>query len=338
MSSKNIFLSKINQLSKHHYDNSPEYKKIIDKVYFKKLSANKIEDVPYLPVNIFKDLEIKSIPQEQVFKVMNSSGTSNSNPSKIFLDKKNAQIQTITLSKLVSKILGPKRLPMIILDEKEIIRNPKKYNAKTAAYLGFSIFGNNILYMNKNNKIDYENLNLFLEKFSDDPFLVFGFTYNVYSSLIEKLNIKNLSKKNLSKAILIHGGGWKKMEDRKISNNKFKEILYKKFKLNSIYNYYGLIEQTGSIFLESKKCGYFTTTEFSEIVIRDKNFKILSDGKKGFVQILSLLPTSYPGHSILTEDIGEIVSLKNCSCGSLNKHFRIYGRAKESEIRGCSDV
>ena len=57
-----------------------------------------------------------------------------------------------------------------------------------------------------------------------------------------------------------------------------------------------------------------------------------------FVQILSLIPSSYPGHSILTEDIGEITDFKNCNCGKSQKHFKLYGRVKESEVRGCSDV
>ena len=32
------------------------------------------------------------------------------------------------------------------------------------------------------------------------------------------------------------------------------------------------------------------------------------------------------------------VNVKNCKCGKSSKHFYIYGRAKESELRGCSDV
>ena len=48
--------------------------------------------------------------------------------------------------------------------------------------------------------------------------------------------------KEFSKGILIHGGGWKKMENLKISNYKLKETL-KKLWFKKIYNYYGLVEQ-----------------------------------------------------------------------------------------------
>ena len=131
------------------------------------------------------------------------------------------------------------------------------------------------------------------------------------------------------------GKKWKKL---KLGNKIFKKKLLKKIKLKNIYNYYGLVEQTGSIFIESKKCGYFVTSSFSDVLIRDKNFNIVKNGKSGFIQLLSLLPTSYPGHSILTEDIGEIANIDKCKCGLKEKHFLVHGRAKESEIRGCSDI
>jgi phenylacetate-coenzyme A ligase PaaK-like adenylate-forming protein len=114
--------------------------------------------------------------------------------------------------------------------------------------------------------------------------------------------------------------------------------LNKKIKLNRIHNYYGLVEQTGSIFVESHKCGYLHTSAYSEIYIRDKNFNVLENKKKGLIQLLSLIPTSYPGHNILTEDIGEIIGVDNCKCGLKGKYFLVHGRAKEAEVRGCSDV
>ena len=64
----------------------------------------------------------------------------------------------------------------------------------------------------------------------------------------------------------------------------------------------------------------------------------LYSAKKGLIQLFSLLPTSYPGHNILTEDIGEIIGEDNCKCGLKGKYFLVHGRAKEAEIRGCSDV
>ena len=105
----------------------------------------------------------------------------------------------------------------------------------------------------------------------------------------------------------------------------------------NIYNYYGLIEQTGSIFIECK-CGYFVSSNFSEVIVRDNNFKVAKNGSKGFLQLLSLLPSSYPGHSILTEDVGQIIDKNKCKCTFNGTRFLVHGRLSEAEIRGCSDV
>ena len=94
-----------------------------------------------------------------------------------------------------------------------------------------------------------------------------------------------------------------------------------------------MVEQTGSIFIECSKCGCFVTSIFSDILIRDKHFNILSNGKKGIIQLFSLLPTSYPGHSILTEDIGEIVDNK-CDCSNQGTRFVVHGRIEKSETTG----
>ena len=335
MTDQNIFLKEISKLTKFHYNNSKEYRKIIDLLYPSKTNKT-IESIPFIPAKLFKDIDLKSIPNSKVFKILQSSGTSGGNPSKIYLDKENAKKQTLVLNEIVSKILGKKRIPMLIIDEKKDIFDPKKFDAKTAAILGFSLFGSSHHYLIKDKIIDYKSLNNFLDKYSGNDFLIFGFTSYVYKFLIKNIERKKI-KKNFSKGTLIHGGGWKKMEAIKISNKIFKQELKEKLKLKNIFNYYGLIEQTGSIFFECKKCNCFTTSKYSDVLIRDKNFKTLKNNNKGFIQLLSLLPKSYPGHSILTEDIGKIVE-NNCSLCLGSKKFIVYGRAEKSEIRGCSDV
>ena len=335
MNKNKDFLGKINKLNNFHYKNSSQFRKIIDLIYpIKKIKT--LEDIPFIPAKLFKELELKSIPNKKVFKILNSSGTSSGKPSKIYLDKDNARTQTLVLNKIVTKIIGKKRLPMLIIDEKKIIQDPSKFDAKTAAIIGFSMFGSNHQYLIKNGSIDYENLNIFLDKFAKQKFLIFGFTSLVYEQLINKLDIKKI-KSFFENSILIHGGGWKKMEKIKVSNKIFKRKLNKFLKINHIINYYGLIEQTGSIFFECTKCGCFTPSEYSEVLIRDKNFKVLPKNKKGFIQLLSILPKSYPGHSILTEDIGQLIN-NNCKFCKIAKKFKVYGRAEQSEIRGCSDV
>ena len=74
---------------------------------------------------------------------------------------------------------------------------------------------------------------------------------------------------NFKHTIMLHGGGWKKLEDKKINNSIFKNEIKKILNIDFIINYYGMIEQTGSIFFECEKCNNFVTSIYSDIIIRD---------------------------------------------------------------------
>lgn len=331
---KNYLIKKLDFLNKHHLKKSVEYKKIIKSIYPNFSRGQKIENYPMLPVRLFKILELKSIKNKDIYKIMHSSGTSESGLSKIFLDKKNAKNQIDVLNKVFSCSVFPKRLPMLVISRKPLL-NSDTFNAQKAAILGFSLFSKKNFYLlDDNNKIDYEEFEKFKKYIKTDPFFIFGFTSKIYDDFILKFKIKDKIFKN---SILIHGGGWKKLENRKISNYKFKNLLFQKFSIKDVYNYYGLIEQTGSIFFESPKCGYFHTTIYSDIFIRDEKFNVLKNNQIGLIQLISSIPTSYPGHNILTEDLGKIIGEDDCKCGLKGKYFKILGRIPKAEIRGCSN-
>jgi len=332
------FKKGIKELTNFHKKNCKEYKKILLTINTDNLKKKQLSDFTFLPTNIFKKFDLKSVPKNKVIKKLVSSGTSNNSPSKIYLDKNNASNQVRVLNIIMSTLVGKQRLPMLIIDQNPKLKNRSILNARSAAIFGFSIFGKDHTYLlNESGEIDYKLLNNFMKKYCKEKFLIFGFTSLIYKNLIKKLS-KRLVNYDFKNGVLLHGGGWKKLEILNINNKFFKEKLFEKLGLINIYNYYGLVEQTGSIFIESKKCGYFHTSNFSDILIRDDNFQLVKNGSKGLIQLLSLLPTSYPGHNILTEDIGQIVGEDNCKCGLKGKYFMVHGRAKNTELRGCSDI
>ena len=336
MNEKSKLFSKFTKdLTNHHYKNNSYYRNLLVNTKYN-LKNTDLEYMPFLPTRLFKNLDLMSINKSEVFKTLKSSGTSNKGSSRIFLDKKNAMLLTNILSKIASFFIGEKRMPMLVIDSNPFF-NRSAFDAKVAAYNGFSIFAQNVTYLlNKKKEIDYDILNNFLKKFSNKKFLIFGFTNNIYEYLYYKLK-KNFIDNSFENSILIHGGGWKKMEQIAVNNLVFRKNLKSKLNINKILNYYGLIEQTGSIFFECEYCNSFITSIYSDILIRDDNWKVVDDEKKGYVQLFSLLPRSYPGHSILTEDIGQIVK-NDCRCKMFGKRFLIHGRKKTAELRGCSDV
>jgi len=334
----NFFKKYINFLTSFHYNKSDLYKNYLKGINYNPKHNNILSEIPFLPVRLFKEFDFLSIDKKKIFKTLFSSGTTSNNLSKIYLDKINALNQIKVLQKIFYNLIGNSRLPMLVIDKQNIDLNRNNFTANTAAINGFSIFANEIVYLlDQENNIDYKILNNFLEKNSKKKFLIFGFTSNIYINLIKKIKIKKKYIKNFSNAFLIHGGGWKKIEERKISRNKFNLYLNKKLDIKNIRNYYGLVEQIGSIFFECK-CGYYVASNYSDIIIRNENLNICKKGESGLVQLLSLLPTSYPGHSILTEDIGEIVYDHNCNCYGYGTRFLIHGRLKNAELRGCSNI
>jgi phenylacetate-coenzyme A ligase PaaK-like adenylate-forming protein len=142
----------------------------------------------------------------------------------------------------------------------------------------------------------------------------------------------------LSNGILIHGGGWKKLISEAVSKDEFKNCLNEVCGLKNIHEYYGMIEQTGCIYMECEY-GHLHASNFSDIITRrNKDFSVCDSGETGIVQVVSVLPESYPGHSLLTEDEGVILGEDDCSCRRKGKYFKIKGRLKNAEIRGCSDT
>ena len=139
-------------------------------------------------------------------------------------------------------------------------------------------------------------------------------------------------------SVILHGGGWKKIENQKVSREKFNHEIIDRLGVKKVINYYGMVEQVGSIFFECQE-GHFHCPNFSEIIIRHPiTFEPQNYGEPGLIQLLSLLPTSYPGHSILTEDIGSVLGDDDCRCGLPGRYFEVYGRQEQAEARGCSDV
>jgi phenylacetate-coenzyme A ligase PaaK-like adenylate-forming protein len=328
----------LNKLTRHHYINCPAYSKMMDGIGLDQSKKYTYTELPFLPVRLFKMMDLMSIDKEEIVKTMTSSGTSGQAVSRIYLDKETSANQTKILTKIVSSFVGTKRVPMIIIDSDAILKNRNLFSARGAGILGFSMFGSKRIYaLNKEMKLNTEAIQEFLDKYKNERIFLFGFTFMIWQHFYKQLIDKG-TELNLSNAVLIHGGGWKKLISESVTSQDFKEKLNDVCKIEHIHDYYGMVEQTGSIYMECEK-GHLHTPVFSDVIIRRPyDFSIADIGEKGIIQVVSVIPSSYPGQSLLTEDEGILLGEDDCSCGRLGKYFRIVGRLKNAEIRGCSDT
>ena len=326
------------ELTNFHYKNCLKYKKMLNALGYQYDLKQHYSEIPFLPVRLFKMFDLYSVPEKDVVKTMTSSGTSGQTLSKIFLDKKTALNQSKALIKIVSTYLGSQRSPMIIIDTQSVLKDRKMFSARGAGILGFSMFGTKRIFALDNEmKLKVDDILSFIQRNKNKQILIFGFTFIIYQHFINQIKKENL-KIDLSNAVLIHGGGWKKLVSEKITSSEFQKKLKNLCGLTSVYDYYGMVEQTGSVFMECEY-GNMHASNFSDVFIRrPRDFSIADVGERGIIQILSILPTSYPGHSLLTEDEGVLLGEDDCKCGKYGKYFKIYGRLKNAELRGCSDA
>ena len=333
-----FLLSELNKMTQFHINHSREYQSILKAYGLVGRKFSQLKEFPMLPVRLFKEYELKSCSDEEVIKTLTSSGTTSQKVSKIFLDKETSTLQTKALVKIIQNFLGKKRLPMLIIDTKSILKDRKMFSARGAGILGLSTFGRKHTYaLNEQMEIDFETIKQFLNEHKGEKIFIFGFTFMIWQYFYLKLKAKNIIL-DLSNCILIHSGGWKKLVEQAVDNKTFKHSIEKQTGIKSIHDFYGMVEQVGSIFVECEE-GHLHAPIFSDIITRDTmTLEPLSFGEEGLIEVLSILPRSYPGHVLLTEDIGTILGEDDCSCGKKGRYFKVKGRLAKAEVRGCSDT
>jgi phenylacetate-coenzyme A ligase PaaK-like adenylate-forming protein len=333
-----LFLSEMRRLTQLHMSACASYRSVVEKFDFSPRQIDKLEDVPFLPVRLFKHQRLISVPDGDVVKTLTSSGTSGQNPSQIFLDKATSTLQIKVLSRIMADFIGPKRLPMLVIDCKATVADRYRFSARTAGILGFSMFGRKVEYaLDDDMSLNVERVRDFLDKHSEQNILIFGFTFIVWQHLILALEESGQTLP-LENGILIHGGGWKQMLDQAVEKDEFRQRVLQSTGTKKIHNYYGMVEQTGSIFMECEH-GHFHASAWSEIIIRDPiNLEPLPPTEPGLIHLLSVIAHSYPGHSLLSEDVGRILGRDGCPCGRKGMYFAVDGRLEQAEIRGCSDT
>ena len=293
---------------------------------------------PYLPVALFKDLQLRSVPEDEVVRQVTSSGTTGQQVSRIYLDAATAELQRWALCSITGDFIGGKRLPMLIIDSPDVLRDRRKFSARGAGILGFSMMSSKRFYaLDEQMRPDWASIEAFCELAKAGPSFAFGFTFMIWQYLYQALE-KEGRTLDLHGCYLIHGGGWKKLQDQKVSDEEFRERLRQRCGFGQISDYYGMAEQTGSIFMQCEH-GHLHASVFSDIEILDpEDFTPCETGKWGLIALRSWIPTSYPGHMLLTEDRGRILGVDDCPCGRKGKYFEVSGRISKAEIRGCSDT
>ena len=331
-----MILDDLNDLTERHMRNCKPYGDFVRSMFPAGKAAG-LGDVPFLPVRAFKEFALKSVPDDQVYKTMRSSGTLGQY-SQIFLDKETAQKQTRALVDIVGDAFGKGRFPMLVIDAESTVKDRLKFSARTAAINGFSMFSRERCFaLDDDMTPNYPRIREFLEQNREKQIFVFGFTFLIWNTLVKELR-RTGERLALDNAFILHGGGWKKLEAEKVSNAAFKAALKETTGSTNVRNYYGMVEQTGTIFMECEAGRMHASSQASALILDPQTHAVKEHGQTGLIQVFSTIQDSYPGHSLLTEDVGRTYAGESCSCGRTGTIVEIDGRLARAEVRGCSDA
>jgi len=186
---------------------------------------------------------------------------------------------------------------------------------------------------------DWNRITAFLAEHSDRPLLLFGFTFVVWSRFIAEAQRRGV-RFSAPGAVLLHSGGWKRLSAQAVPKEEFTRSASAVLGCleSSVLDFYGLVEQVGTVFVDCEAGNKHAPALADVLLRRPGTLAPAGVGQSGIIEVLSALPTSYPGQALLTEDEGLLLGVDDCPCGRKGRYFRFLRRIERAEIRGCGDT
>lgn len=342
-----LYMQALQEELQFHYDHNEAYRQFCNRKGFDPhMPLTDMAQIPPVAVSVFKELgfSLASVPKEDIRLRLQSSATSGT-PSTIVVDKETSRRQAKAMVKVMQEVIGRERKPFLVMDIDPRSEFKALLGARFAAITGYLNFASKAAYFLKANEnrvsyFDVEAMQEYLQTLpAEQPVVVFGFTYILYSQVLKALQASNVKLHLPKGSKIIHIGGWKKLESEKVEKSLFNKQLSDVFGIEptDVVDIYGFTEQMGLNYPDCP-CGCKHTSNYVRVLVRDTQTReVLPAGKEGMLEFISPVPHSYPGNAVLTDDLGYILD-EPCPCGRGGTRFVVTGRLKKAEIRGCGDI
>ena len=340
------FLRAMAEVSQFHYEHCEPYQRLCDAREFRPKDLTTLAEIPYLPTSFFKRRLLVSVPDEKVVREVRSSATTSGTSSRMGLDRETSRRQTKCFTKTIVERIGNDRRRFVVVDEPGTIERSAVVTARSSTIKSLLFMASTAEAVLRSDgdslSLDEERFHAVLDEASrnDEPVIVFGFTYVLYAFVVRRLLAEGRAYKLPDGSNIIHIGGWKKLEAEKVSPEQLVADCAKVFGVSTgkVVDIYGFTEQAGLIYPTCED-GVRHCPVWAEVIVRDPvTLEALPAGKTGVLEFLTPIQTSYPGHSVLTEDVGHIVGVDDCGCGRKGTMFKLVGRASNAEVRGCGVI
>lgn len=326
-------------------ENNPQFANYVRHWPVPVSDATTIADLPYLPVSAFKaSPPLSLVPPSEIKRTLTSSSTSGQTPSRVVLDSATSRRMTKGVIAIIRDFIGSARRPYLVIDSKENLGRQSELGARGAAIQALGSFATEIVPCVTTDSagssaLDLEKLVAFANQWKDSSVLVYGFTYVIWTQFVQPLRERGI-KLNIPDVHVLHSGGWKRLEQQSVTKDVFVDGVASIFGCapNRVIDYYGMVENVGVVYPDCEH-GYKHVPAFAHVIIRDPlTLAPAEPGQPGVVQVCSVLPTSFPGFLLLTDDMGEISEHDGCACGRRGTYFRFLRRVPKVEMRGCGNL
>ncbi|MBV8328537.1 acyl transferase [Chryseobacterium sp.] len=301
---------------RYQYGNVEIYRKFVDFLKVTPDEVNRLEEIPFLPIEMFKNHQIldKNVSADLYFQ---SSGTTQMNLSKHFIADQNLYEESIykSFEQFIGKpedfiFLG--LLPSYLEKQNSSLIYMVDYLMKKSAKSENGYF----LY-------NHSELCELLHQLKDKKVILFGVSFALLDFLdsVESMNLSVAGSPDLT---IIETGGMKGRKEE-MTKDELLKILQNGFKTDKIYSEYSMTELLSQAY--SLGNNEYECPKWMRVMVRNAEDPLTyeKEGRTGAINIIDLANT----HScsfIATQDLGKITGNK----------FQVLGRIDHSDIRGCS--
>jgi phenylacetate-coenzyme A ligase PaaK-like adenylate-forming protein len=307
------FQNKAIELFRQQYQYIEVYHDFIDHLGINPAKVDTIDNIPFLPVELFKYHKIldKRYSEKIIFS---SSGTTGMTQSKHYLPDPN--LYETSFVKTFEMFYGP-------VNDYCILALLPSYLEREGSSLVYMM--DRLIKLSRHKESgfylqDTDKLMLKIRKLTGGKkkILLMGVSFAL-QELAEKY------QEDLGEVIIMETGGMKGRR-KEITRQELHEAIKKSFNVESVHSEYGMTELMSQAY--SKGEGFFHFPSWMKIIIRDSHdpFDILPAGKSGVINIIDLANV-YSCAFLATSDLG-----KSHKDGS----FEVLGRMDSSDIRGCN--
>ncbi len=301
---------------RYQYENVEVYRKFVDYLNIDISSINQVNDIPFLPIEMFKNHLVldKNFQTENYFQ---SSGTTQMNRSKHYIA--DFSLYEESIYKSFEEFIG-KPEDYIFLG---LLPNYSENTHSSLIYMVDFLMKKSAKPENDYFLYNHQELFDLLQTLMDKKVILFGVSFALLDFL-DTLESQNFSISKSENLTIIETGGMKGRKEE-MTKDELLKIFQEGFKTDKIFSEYSMTELLSQAYSLGENI--YKSPNWMRILIRNTEdpFSYVDDGRTGAINIIDLA-NKHSCSFIATQDLGRLE----------NETFQVLGRIDHSDIRGCS--